>query len=88
MLPLKLTDAVRTWEMLQSWTQINIQKIDESGVSSPANAIYMTTTEHASFGRYSIYLDKEAVSHLRDDPFPPMAMFPSTLILLTGTRSE
>jgi hypothetical protein len=54
-------DVARTWDMLQSWTQINFRNIN-----SPTNAIYMTKTEHAAFGRFEFYLDKEAVSRFRD----------------------
>ncbi|KAH9011480.1 hypothetical protein EDB85DRAFT_1117299 [Lactarius pseudohatsudake] len=54
------TSAARTWDMLQSWTQINFKTLIGSNIDSPTNAIYMTKVEHTSFGHSDFYLDKEA----------------------------
>ncbi len=56
------TNAVRTWDMLQSWTQIDFKTLVGPNINSPTNAVYMTKVEHASFGHFEFYLDKEAVS--------------------------
>ncbi len=53
------TNAARTWDMLQSWTQIDFKT---PNINSPTNAVYMTKVEHAAFGNFEFYLDKEAVS--------------------------
>lgn len=58
-------DAARTWDLLQSWTQINFSTLVGSNINSPTNAIYMSKVEHAAFGRFEFYLDKEAVSLFR-----------------------
>ncbi|KAH8995217.1 hypothetical protein EDB86DRAFT_1182462 [Lactarius hatsudake] len=49
-----------TWDMLRSWTQIDFRTLIGPNIDSPANAIYMTTVEHATFGHFEFYLDKEA----------------------------
>ncbi|KAI9466109.1 hypothetical protein BJY52DRAFT_1413613 [Lactarius psammicola] len=54
------TDAARTWDMLQCWTQIDFRTLTGLNINSPTNAIYMTKAEHAAFGRFKFYLDKEA----------------------------
>ncbi|KAH9059036.1 hypothetical protein EDB87DRAFT_836873 [Lactarius vividus] len=54
------TSSARTWDMLQSWTQINFKTLIGSKINSPTNAIYMTKVEHTSFGHFDFYLDKEA----------------------------
>ncbi|KAH9168292.1 hypothetical protein EDB89DRAFT_2074118 [Lactarius sanguifluus] len=54
------TSAARTWDMLQSWTQINFKTLIGSNINSPTNAVYMTKVEHTNFGRFDFYLDKEA----------------------------
>ncbi|KAH8995218.1 hypothetical protein EDB86DRAFT_2922821 [Lactarius hatsudake] len=56
----QITSAARTWDMLQSWTQINFKTLIGSNINSPTNAIYMTKVEHTNFGRFDFYLDKEA----------------------------
>ncbi|KAI9437437.1 hypothetical protein H4582DRAFT_2057810 [Lactarius indigo] len=43
------TSAVRTWDMLQSWTQINFKTLIRSNINSSTNAIYMTKVEHTNF---------------------------------------
>lgn len=55
-------NAARTWDMLQSWTQIDFRRVLGSDINSPANTIYMTRQEHDSFGNFDFYFDKEAVS--------------------------
>lgn len=59
------TDGALTWDMLQSWTQIDFETLVGPNINSPKNAIYMTKTEHIAFGRFKFYLDKEAVSRFR-----------------------
>lgn len=66
-------NAALTWDMLQSWTQIDFRTLDGSTINSPANTIYMTREEYDSFGSFSFYFDEEAVSHLY-------------LVLLIGTN--
>jgi hypothetical protein len=48
--------------MLQAWTQIGFETLIRSKINSPTNAIYMTKTEHVSFGHFELYFDKDAVS--------------------------
>ncbi len=55
-------DAARTWDMLQSWTQIDIKEVVGSNINSPTNALYMTNNEHLAFGHFRFYLDKDVVS--------------------------
>jgi len=55
----KFRDAARTWDILQSWTQIDIKEVVGSKINSPANALYMTTSEHRAFGHFRFYLDKD-----------------------------
>jgi hypothetical protein len=59
------TDAARTWDMLQSWTQIDFRTYVGPNINLPTNAIYMTREEHVHFGCFQFYLDKEAVSLFR-----------------------
>ncbi|KAH8993056.1 hypothetical protein EDB86DRAFT_2830278 [Lactarius hatsudake] len=56
----EITNAARTWDMLQSWTRIDLKTLVGSNINSPMNAIYMTTTEHTMFRRFEFYLDKES----------------------------
>ncbi|KAL9708936.1 hypothetical protein Ac2012v2_007752 [Leucoagaricus gongylophorus] len=49
-----------TWDMLQSWTGIDLGKLVESRLNTPENAILMCRTQHLDFGRYEWYLDKNA----------------------------
>ncbi|KAN0133391.1 hypothetical protein V8E53_008831 [Lactarius tabidus] len=56
----KIMDAARTWDMLRSWTRIDFMPLVRSDINLPANAIYMTSTEHRTFGQFKLYLDKEA----------------------------
>ncbi len=58
------TDGARTWDMLRSWTQIDLEGLIGSNINSPTTAIYMTRNERAHFGSFRFYLDKEAVRHL------------------------
>ncbi|KAH9026718.1 hypothetical protein EDB83DRAFT_1926692 [Lactarius deliciosus] len=58
--PTHLCRPVQTWDMLRSWTQIDFRTLIGPNIDSPANAIYMTTVEHTTFGHFEFYLDKEA----------------------------
>lgn len=81
------TDAARTWDMLQSWTLIDFKTLVGPNINSPTNAIYMNSEEHRIFGRFRFYLDKEAVSRLRDLFLPSLALiYSSTLIYPTSTK--
>ena len=81
------TDAARTWDMLQSWTQIDFKTLVGPNINSPTNAIYMSSEEHRIFGRFRFYLDKEAVSRLRELFLPSLALIHfSTLIYPTSTK--
>jgi len=78
-------DAAHTWDILQSWTQIDIKKVVGSNINSPTNALYMTTSEHRTFGHFRFYLDKDAVSRFHDDSLLLMLMHLSTRMFLTST---
>ncbi len=56
--------------MLRSWTEIDFETLVGPNINSPTNAIYMTKVEHASFGHFKFYLDKEEVGRFRGDLFP------------------
>jgi len=51
-----------TWDMLRSWTQIDIQKLTGDKINSPANAIYMSEDDHQAFCNLEFYFDKDTVS--------------------------
>ncbi|KAJ7670527.1 hypothetical protein B0H17DRAFT_1141756 [Mycena rosella] len=57
---LESKDAARTWDMLQSWTNFDLQKLVGSNITSRTNAIFMSGDEHYSFGRFLFYLDEQA----------------------------
>ena len=78
------TDPARTLDMFKSWTQMDFE-----GLNSPTNAIYMTMQEHSTFGSFTFYLDKEAVSHLYDDlfVFDLGLILSSTQIFQTNTNT-
>jgi hypothetical protein len=59
--------AAFTWEMLRAWTLLDFKTLIGSNINSSSNVIYMTGSDHSSFGRFMFYLDKEVVSHLRGD---------------------
>ncbi|KAF8169888.1 hypothetical protein K438DRAFT_1496387, partial [Mycena galopus ATCC 62051] len=54
-------DAARTWDMLQSSTNLDHGKLVGSKINSAANTIFMTADEHYSFGQFRFYLDKQRV---------------------------
>ncbi|KAJ6621954.1 hypothetical protein B0H10DRAFT_2214770 [Mycena sp. CBHHK59/15] len=56
----EIKDAARTWDMLQSWTNLDLRKLVGSDINSPTNAIFMSADEHYSFGRFHFYLDERA----------------------------
>ncbi len=77
------TDVARTWDMFRSWTRIDI----DANIYFPANAIYMSLSEHYSFRRFKFYFDKEAVSHFCTCFCLELANISySTLISLTSTK--
>ncbi|KZT63938.1 hypothetical protein DAEQUDRAFT_770143 [Daedalea quercina L-15889] len=53
-------EAALTWDMLRSWTSIDIDRLTGSNINTPANGIYMTTVELRAFGRFKFYFDKDA----------------------------
>ena len=57
-------NAAIAWDMLRSWTGIDVAKAAGSKINAPENAILMTSGEHKGFGRFLWYLDKDAVSCL------------------------
>lgn len=57
-----IVNAAYTWDMLQSWTQIDLRGLVGAKITSPENGIYMTREDHDGFGSFEFYLDKEAVS--------------------------
>ncbi|KAF8873785.1 hypothetical protein BD779DRAFT_1451433, partial [Infundibulicybe gibba] len=52
-------------------TSIDIKELTEAKINSPENAIFMSTDEYSSFGKFLIYFDEEAVSclHMFYDDF-------------------
>ncbi|KAH8997209.1 hypothetical protein EDB86DRAFT_937136 [Lactarius hatsudake] len=75
----EITNAARTWDMLQSWTRIDSKTLVGSNINSPTNAIYMTVTEHSMFGRFEFYLEKEAYPDIPNKYKVRMARQGSTL---------
>ena len=61
--------AAVTWDMLRSWTGIDLDKLVGSKINTPENAILMCREQHLSFGRFKWYLDKDAVCCLFDSLF-------------------
>ena len=58
-----------TWDMLRSWTGIDLDKLVRSKINTPENAILMCREQHLGFGRFKWYLDKDAVCCLLDSLF-------------------
>ncbi|KAJ6587766.1 hypothetical protein B0H10DRAFT_2093598 [Mycena sp. CBHHK59/15] len=56
----KIRDAASTWDILQSWTQIDLRGLIGEKITSPPNGIYMTRDDHDNFGAFKFYLDKAA----------------------------
>ena len=79
-----------TWDMLQSWTGIDLGKLVESRLNTPENAILMCRTQHLDFGRYEWYLDKNAVccSSQLMIPYTNWLKIDSILIIQTSTRHK
>ncbi|KAJ7094969.1 hypothetical protein C8R44DRAFT_581159, partial [Mycena epipterygia] len=57
-----IRDAANTWDILQSWTQIDLRELIGPKITSPPNGIYMTSDDHDNFGAFKFYLDKSTVS--------------------------
>ncbi|KAK6974789.1 hypothetical protein R3P38DRAFT_3131507 [Favolaschia claudopus] len=53
-----MRDAASTWDILQSWTQLDLAGLRGDNITSPSNGIYMTSDDHDTFGAYKFYLDK------------------------------
>ncbi|KAJ7710848.1 hypothetical protein B0H17DRAFT_859167, partial [Mycena rosella] len=81
-------DAGRTWDMLQSWTTLDLEKFVGSKINSSANAIFMPADEHDSFGKFRFYLDEQAVCPPRHNLRRPRLTLRSIPRLLTSTRRE
>ena len=64
-----LYKAAITWDILRSWTGIDLDKLVGSKINTPENAILMCRDQHLDFGRYKWYLDKDAVCCLLDSSF-------------------
>lgn len=56
-----LKDPARTWDILQSWTQIH-QPVGLK-ITSLRNAIFMTSEDHLQFGTFKFYLEKATYPH-------------------------
>ncbi|KAL9708594.1 hypothetical protein Ac2012v2_008139 [Leucoagaricus gongylophorus] len=56
----ELREAAITWDMLRSWTGIDLGKLVGSKINTPENTILMCRDQHLDFGRYRWYLDKDA----------------------------
>ncbi|KAJ7242608.1 hypothetical protein B0H12DRAFT_848942 [Mycena haematopus] len=54
----KLRDAANTWDILQSWTQIDLREPAGRETNTPQNGIYMTRDDHDNFEAFKFYLDK------------------------------
>ena len=59
-------EAAITWDMLRSWTGIDLGKLVGSKINTPENTILMCYDQHLDFGRYRWYLDKNTVCSLLD----------------------
>ncbi|KIM40633.1 hypothetical protein M413DRAFT_446058 [Hebeloma cylindrosporum] len=46
-------------DILQSWTQIDLQPLAGSGINSASNGIFMSTMAHETFRTFQLYLDKD-----------------------------
>ena len=57
-------EAAITWDMLRSWTGIDLGKLVGSKINTPENTILMCHDQHLDFGRYRWYLDKNVVCSL------------------------
>ncbi|KAH8993395.1 hypothetical protein EDB92DRAFT_398703 [Lactarius akahatsu] len=75
-----------TWDMLRSWTQIDLRTLIGPNIDSPANAIYMTTVEHSTFGHFEFYLDKEAFPDIPNKY--KVRMSQDGRLLTNGSREE
>ena len=51
-------EAATTWDMLRSWTSIDIRKLTGSRMNDPENAILMNQNEHLWFGQFEFILTK------------------------------
>ena len=58
------TQKICTWDMLESWTQIDFRKLVGSTISTPSNAIYMNESEHFKFRTFELYPDRGSHSLL------------------------
>jgi len=58
-----------TWDMLRSWTGIDLDKHVRSKINTPENAILMCHEQHLGFGCFKWYHDKDAVYCLLDSLF-------------------
>jgi len=61
--------AAITWNMLQSWTGIDLDKLVRSKINTLENVILICHDQHLDFGHYRWYLDKDAVCCLLDSLF-------------------
>ncbi|KIM47112.1 hypothetical protein M413DRAFT_422839 [Hebeloma cylindrosporum] len=72
------------YDMLQSWTQIDLQSLAGTKINSPANAILLSSLEHEAFRKFNIYLDKDAY------PSSPnkyrMRLVRPSVVLTNGSR--
>ncbi|KAJ7049609.1 hypothetical protein C8F01DRAFT_1182500 [Mycena amicta] len=56
----RLLDPATTWDMLGSWTKIDLDALVGSNINSPENGIFMTRDDHDYFRAFKFYLDKSA----------------------------
>ncbi|KAJ7053913.1 hypothetical protein C8F01DRAFT_1165290 [Mycena amicta] len=56
----RFLDAATTWDMLRSWTKIDLDTLVGSKINSPENGIFMTRDDHDDFRAFKFYLDKSA----------------------------
>src|SRR5260221_9723049 len=84
--PLRKKTAAYTWDMLHSWTGINIHDLAGPKINAPENGIYMNDNEHSKFGSFMFYFDKDKVSNTYLAKPYKSNIFPSIPILPTGKK--
>jgi len=78
-----------TWDMLQSWTGIDLDKLVRSKINTLENAILMCHEQHLGFGHFKWYLDKDVVCCLLESLFlTKWLKIGSILTIQTSTRHK
>jgi len=78
-----------TWDMLRSWTGIDLDKLVRSKINTPENAILIYCEQHLGFGCFKWYLNKNAVCCLLESLFLTESLkIGSILTIQTSTRHK